>query len=206
MIYAIDIETAQNEEAIKWLPDVEPASRLKDPEKIKANIEAKKQEQIDKMALTPEFGKIACIGIWGEEKQEVLVGEEKEILKNFFSFLKGVLVQNADIVTYNGKGFDFDFIFKRAIFHELAKLHDMKAWTDKFKAYHHIDLMTEYCKYGQFLKLDLLAEIYLGEKKIDFDVKQIPELLKTEEGIEKLKEYCLKDCELTYRLAKKFGY
>lgn len=203
-MYAIDIETMRNDEVIKYLPEVKAKGTLKDPKKIQADIKEKKQKQIDKMALSPEFGKIACIGIYGEDRKEVLAGDEKEILEKFLRFL---IKTKFKIVTYNGKGFDFDFIYKRAIFHNLVGLKDMKNWTDKYKATErHIDLMAEYCKYGEYKKLDLLASVYLGEKKLDFDFKEIPEMAKTEEGIKKLKEYCLKDCELTYKLAKRFGY
>ncbi|PNX49861.1 MAG: hypothetical protein BV457_00040 [Thermoplasmata archaeon M9B1D] len=206
MIYAIDIETIPNEEAICLLPEVKAKANLKDEKKIKEDIEAKRQIQIEKMALCPEFGKIACIGIYGEDKKEVLVGEEKEILQKFlFEFLPNINL--AQIVTYNGKGFDFNFIIKRALYYRLVRIWELKVWCDKYNATNmHVDLMSEYCRYGEYKSLDLLSAVYLGEKKIEFDVKEIPELMKTEEGIKKLKEYCLKDCELTYKLAKKFGY
>jgi len=204
-MYAIDIETMPNEEMKKYLPEVKAKANLKDPVKIEADIKKKSSEQVGKMALSPEFGKIACIGIYGDGMKIVLMDTEKKMLESFFSFLQ----ENKDkkIITHNGKAFDFDFIFKRAFHYGLAKLSDMKKWTDKYKAKDtHIDLMTEYCKYKEYKSLDLLASIYLGEKKIEFDVKTIPQIIKTEEGIKKLKEYCLKDCELTYNLAKKFGY
>lgn len=205
-MYAIDIETMPNMEVAHLLPEVKASKTLKDPEKIKADIEKKKQEQIDKMALSPEFGKIACIGIYGEGRKEVLVGDEKEMLESFFNFFRTSEVYTK-FITFNGKNFDMDFIHKRALHYGIVKLSTMKDWTDKYTHNEfHIDLMQEYCKYGEYKKLDLLASIYLGEKKIEFDVKQIPEMVKTKEGVKKLKEYCLKDCELTYKLAKKFGY
>ena len=60
-ILAIDIETMPNPDMISKLPEVVADSRLKDEEKIKADIEKKKAEQIEKMALSPLYGKIACI-------------------------------------------------------------------------------------------------------------------------------------------------
>jgi len=204
-MYSIDIETIPNLEMIKYLPEVKADSRLKDENKIKEDIAKKQQEQIDKMALSPEFGKIACIGIYGEDRKEVLIGDEKEILQSLFNIFN-IIIDKKSVVTFNGIGFDFDFIYKRAIFYGITKLCKMKQYTDKHNDFFHIDLMREYCKYGEYKSLDLLSKIYLGEGKIEFDFKEIPELLKTEEGKEKLKEYCLKDCELTYRLAKKFGY
>ena len=45
-----------------------------------------------------------------------------------------------------------------------------------------------------------------GECKEDFDVKQIPELIKTTTGKEMIRRYCLQDCKLVYELAKKMEY
>ena len=47
-----------------------------------------------------------------------------------------------------------------------------------------------------------VATVFYGEQKEDFDVRQISELLKTEQGCKELEKYNLKDCELTYRLGK----
>ena len=105
-MYAIDIETAPNLDMIEYLPEPKADTRLRDEVKIKEDIAKKKAEQIDKMALSPEFGKIACIGIYGKDKKDVLVGEEKNIIKDFLPFL----LSCENIITFNGKNFDFDFI------------------------------------------------------------------------------------------------
>ena len=77
-IIAIDIETYPNPEMISRLPEVEADSRLKDEAKIKADIEKKKEEQIKKMALNPLYGKIACIGYYGDKIKEVDLRDEKD--------------------------------------------------------------------------------------------------------------------------------
>ena len=82
----------------------------------------------------------------------------------------------------------------------------MKQYTNKYDNLKHLDLMYEFCGYGKYEKLDLLTKIFLGEGKNDFDVKLIPELLKTEEGKKELSNYCLQDVKLTWDLAIKFGY
>ena len=198
---SLDIETMPNEDMVSKLPEVEASKTLKDPEKIEKDIANKRQEQIDKMALSPLYGKIACIGLYSQDYQNVLVGNEEEILKQFFEITKDKV-----LITYNGLNFDIPFIYKRACIYDIFTIKDMKEKVNKYKQDKHIDLMNEFCSYGQYEKLDTLCSIYLNENKIDFDVKTIKDLIKTSDGVEKLKEYCLRDVELTYKLAIKFGY
>lgn len=204
-ILAIDIETMPNPDMISKLPEVVADSRLKDEEKIKADIEKKKAEQIEKMALSPLYGKIACIGYYGNGFKNVDILEEKEMLEILMSLIKN----DEDILfTWNGNNFDWDFIIKRGIIlavdgYTLRLLESIKSRRRE----NFIDLMEKWCGYGKFAKLNEVASILLdGECKDDLDVKQIPELMKTTTGKEMIRRYCLRDCELTYKLARKMGY
>lgn len=200
---AFDIETIPDMDVVELLPEVEASKVLKDPEKIKIDLENKKKEQIEKMALNPLFGKIACISIIGENEEHFLVGDEKQIIEDFFK-----ITADCQLISYNGINFDIPFIYKRAIKNNIPdiNLYQMKQLTNKYDCFKHIDIMNEFCNYGQFEKLDTLAKIYLNESKNDFDVKLIPQLIETEEGRQQLKEYCLQDTKLTWKLAKKFGF
>lgn len=205
-MYAVDIETMPNEDMLFHLPKVKADTRLKDPEKIKADIEAKEAEQINKMALSPLYGKIACICIYGNNEKHCLMlnpdgSGEKEMLINFLKLTKKKMV-----VTWNGKAFDYDFIFKRAIYHGIATLRDMKNYVDKYKSSWHTDLMAEFCQFGKFEKLDDVAKVFLNEGKVEFDVTIIKDLIKTPEGRKQLTDYCMQDTKLTYDLAQRFGY
>jgi DNA polymerase elongation subunit (family B) len=200
----IDIETMANPDATPLLPEPSIDSRLKDPVKIaEAKAEAK-AKQIEKMALSPLTGKIAAVGLYGEFGGEVLIDDEKSMLDAVYAAIKV-----SQIITYNGKSFDIPFIFKRGIILgcEWATIPEMKLFTDRYKSGEaHIDLMVEFCNYGEYEKLDNLARFILGSQKVEFDYREIPELLKTDEGKAKITEYCLKDCELTYKLAKRMGF
>lgn len=196
---AIDIETMADEEMISCLPEVEPNKTLKDVEKIAINIANKKQEQIQDMAINPLYGKIACISLYNDNIKKVLIGDEKTILQEFFSIINDYI-----LITFNGINFDIPFIFKRGFKYDLCSLKQMKQYTNKYSDFCHIDLMNEFCNFGKLEKLNTLTKIYLGKEKIEFDVKLISEMIKTEEGRNKLIEYNLHDSELTYELAKKF--
>lgn len=201
-ILAIDIETMPNEEMIDKLPKVVADSRLKDEAKIAADIEKKKAEQIEKMALSPLYGKIACIGYYGEEIKEVDLFDEVTMIKKFLDRINENIV-----VTWNGKAFDFEFIIKRGVILGLCPLSLLDIYTSKYKSETHIDLMEKWCGFGKMAKLNEIAKVLLnGECKDDFDVKEIPELIKTPTGQELIKRYCLQDCKLTYELARKMGF
>lgn len=198
---AIDIETYCDETMIELLPPVEPDSRLKDEEKIKADIEKKKQKQIESMALNPLFGKIACIGYYSSKVQEVDFGEEKELIERFIG--KTDLLEDI-VITWNGNKFDIPFLFKRGIKYGLLNLRGLQHWT-KRNSEIHTDLMELWAGYGQYEKLDTIAKCLLGSDmhKEEFDVKEIPTLIKTASGKELIRRYCLRDCELLYKLGEK---
>lgn len=202
-LLAIDIETMPNPEMISNLPEIEADSRLKDEAKIKADIEKKKEEQIKKMALNPLYGKIACIGYYGDNIKEVHLADEKDMIKKLMD-----LWNDNVILTWNGKNFDFDFIIKRGVILNLCPLTALERFTGKYSKYAlHIDLMEKWCGFGKYAKLNEVAKILLnGESKEEFNVEEIPELIKTPTGQELIKRYCLQDCKLVYDLAKKMGY
>lgn len=203
-LISLDIETYPNLDMVEKLPEVTPDTRLKDEAKIKADIEKKKAEQIEKMALSPLYGKIACIGYYGDNIQEVHIDTEENMLKKLAE-----LMQEGNIfVTWNGTGFDWDFIIKRSIILGIEdfNLRHLEVIRGR-KNIQYIDLMEKWCGYGKMAKLDDVAKVLLGgECKEEFDVKQIPELIKTVSGKELIKRYCLQDCKLVYELAKKMGY
>ena len=205
----LDIETMRNEEMVKHLPEPEPAGNLKDPEKIRLDVEKKKKQQIEKMALSPLFGKIACIGMYSPYTLgspyscgDVLMDTEENMIKDLFEIIEGGV-----IYTWNGKKFDLDFIIKRGIINNICGIDKLKEYTDKYKSDHcHIDLKEQWVGFGDNVSLNTISKIILGEEKADFDVAAIPELMETPEGQNKIKEYCIQDCKLTYKLAKRFGY
>lgn len=201
MTFAVDIETMPDLSMIDLLPEVKPSKALKDPLKIEADIRDKKAKQIADMALNPMFAKIICIGMYKPGEEYALMGDEKEMIDTFWR----IIGKSERIVTFNGIGFDMDVVIKRGLKHGRRLFQVDKLLLDK-RSGRHIDLMNEFCQWGQYEKLDTLAKVYLGKQKLDIDFNLFPELLKTQEGKDKIAEYCLQDCKLTYELAEYFGY
>lgn len=202
-LISLDIETMPNPEMISRLPEIIADSRLKDEAKIKADIEKKKAEQIEKMALSPLYGKIACIGYYSDDIQEVHIDTEENMLKKLLE-----LMNDNIFVTWNGTSFDWDFIIKRGIILGIEDLNLKLLESIRSKKNPmFIDLMEKWCGYGKMAKLDDVAKVLLnGECKEEFNIKEIPELLKTNAGKELIRRYCLQDCKLVYDLAKRMGY
>lgn len=204
-MFSLDIETMPDMSMVDLLPEVKADSRLKDEEKIKADIQAKKDKQISEMALNPMFAKIICICIYSPTDSVKLYGDdEKDILVKFWEYMANH--KDEYFITYNGKAYDLDVINKRSIKYDLGSFKINRLLCDKYKGERHIDIMQDFCGFGKFEKLDTLAKVYLGDSKIDIDFEEFPELIKTQEGWDKITNYCMQDAKITYDLAKKLGY
>ena len=202
MTYAVDIETIPDLTMIDFLPEVSASKTLKDPVKIAADIEEKQKKQRENMGLDSIFAKIICIGIYSPEKSLALMGEEKDIIQEFWD----IVGQHSQIITFNGKNFDIDVILKRGIRYGIGNFAVDRLLRDKYKSGRLVDIMSDFCVPGEYRSLNTLSKIFLGKEKKEIDFKLFPELLETEEGRKKIADYCLYDAQLTYELAEKFGY
>lgn len=203
MDFAVDIETIPDLSMLDLLPEVKASKVLKDPEKIEKDLNEKRLKQIEEMSLDPVFAKVICVCLYNPKNKITLLGEEKDIIQKFWSEIGN----HGQIFTYNGRGFDIDVLLKRGLRYDIGHFYtDCLLYRPKHMGGRVVDLMEVFCKYGEYRKLDTLAEVYLGKKKIEIDCKKFPELLKSHEGELQIAEYCMRDAELTWELAKKFGY
>jgi predicted PolB exonuclease-like 3'-5' exonuclease len=219
MIFALDIETIPNAAMVPFLPEPEISKVLKDPAKIAAARAEAKLEQTSKMALDPMTGRVcacALVGVDGADdfsSVAVATGTDDECELALLAMIFTALGRkDARIVTYNGMGFDIPFLYKRAMILGLQLgeygAPPMTAWTKRYSTDRHCDLMKVWTGWdNKYEKLDNVANMVLRERKMEIDVTTFPDLMKTEDGRNKIGEYCLKDTELTWRLWKKMeGY
>ena len=209
MDIAFDIETIPNSGMIDRLPPIEvKAGNLKDPAKIAEKEAAAKVEQVDKMALSPLYGRV-CAWVAGQSEDNASRSrcicadsdaEETRVIEAAFDELH----EAARIVTYNGNGFDLPFLYRRAVLLGI----DPRQWglptlaemTARYNNKRHVDVMQVWCGFGNYEKLDNIAGAMLEDSKIEIDFHDFPELIKSAEGREKLLAYCAQDVFLTMRI------
>ena len=217
MIAALDIETIPNKDTFDNLPEPECTDkRIKDPVKIAAHIEAKRLKLRDDAALDPLTGRVCAIGYVGLiEDAEV---EHVDVIDAATDEAETTIIQGAmmmlgkpeaRIVTWNGIGFDLPYIYKRAMVLGVNPADfdapPLSAWTKKYNTDRHYDLMQIWGAWRDFVKLDTVAGLVLGEKKIETDFALFLEFIETAEGRAKLGEYCLQDTRLTWRLFERMN-
>lgn len=209
MDIAFDIETMPNSSMIKKLPELEvKTGNLKDPAKIAEKVAEAKLEQVSKMALSPLYGRICSI-VAIDDKGNSFSGcitedcdsGERELIECSLTVFGG---ENKRLISYNGNNFDLPFIYKRAILLGI----DMRAFgmptlaemTARYNNKYHVDLMTVWCGYGGYEKLDNVARAMFEEGKIKIDFRDFPELIKSDEGCQQIIEYNKQDVALTMQL------
>lgn len=210
-MFAFDIETIPNSSMLDKLPEPEiKLGALKDPEKIAQKKAEAKIKQIEKMALNPLYGRV-CAAVLSNDNacSRIIIDEdsdnaETELLETLFPFFADDNV----LITYNGTDFDMPFTYKRAVLLGIVPAEyaapTLSAMTARYNNKHHIDLMTVWCGYGRYEKLDNLGNFLLDEKKLDVNFRDFPEMIKTEIGRGKLLDYCEQDVRLTWALYQRF--
>lgn len=203
----IDIETMPNMDMVDRLPEPEVKyGNTKDEAKRQIKYEEAVRAQIDKMALNPLYGKVACVGY----KLDGIVGSvvsenEVDLLEFYFNELFEGIARMPKIVTWNGMGFDVPFLYKRALVNGVVPRSSMSHYMKRYSNDFHCDLMQVWCNWYGYEKLTNVASVLLDESKEDFDITTIKDLVKTDEGKQKIANYCEKDVSITAGLFEKMA-
>jgi DNA polymerase I/DNA polymerase-2 len=178
-------------------------------------------DEIIMVSLAGEnFRKVLTYG-WKDEKAAKhieILGSEKDMLARLADILKEM---GADIiVTYNGDLFDLAKLRERANFHKVAfglgrdgsaiefvkRARDFSAW---IAGRAHVDLYTFMERIladsmeSETLTLDMVSKELLGFGKEPLDWKNIEEIWKGRKDLKTIANYCLRDSELTIKLAER---
>ena len=153
-----------------------------------------------------EFGKIICIVIgklYEKENGEIGIKtkalfdhDEANLLREFKAMLEKIDSANARLCAHNGKEFDFPYISRRMLVHDiplptLLNLSGRKPWENP-----HLDTMDmwKFGDYKHYTSLDLLAALFnIPSSKNDMDGSQVNSVYYTEKNFEKIKTYCVSD-------------
>ena len=210
MNIAFDIETIPNSSLMNNLPEAEvKLGNLKDPEKIKEKQEEARKAQIEKMALSPLYGRICCFAVSTDESYSTnsIIAEESDIAETGLIERAFEVLSGNTIITYNGNNFDLPFLYRRAVIlgvhPQEFNMPPLAELTKKYSNTKHIDLMQAWSGSNNFEKLDTLGKFICNDHKIDIDFREFPELLKTGEGQKKIADYCQQDTDLTIAIFRR---
>ena len=190
----IDIETTYDKSLLDiYTGNIKASGAIKDPEKIKADLEKKASEAKEKMCVDKDFNEIRFVGILENGKYQKLSVKE---------FVNWVEKNNPSLfVSYNGIKFDFPVIIRNIIKQNIncssIAWYALKEATERYSK-NHIDLMDKLFNYGEWKSLDLLSQVYLGEKKEPIDFMTCSE--------EELTEHNEQDLRLLENLYNKFKF
>ena len=117
--FTFDIETGARsfDEIETYCPPIKPHKGIKDADKQAVFVEGKRDEWLDKAALSPLTGQVLVIGLRVEGVNTMLhvdkEGDEKSVIEAFFSEVRKFSDQKW--VGHNCHGFDWPFLRGRAM-------------------------------------------------------------------------------------------
>lgn len=208
----IDIETCGLPEAKDWLDPVVADTRLKDPNKIAANLAEKEAERLEKLALDPDCNRIVALGFVdasvasGTEPVVYLMRDEFEEREHLKMFADIYRQRETRLVTFNGHRFDLPVLMRRAMYLDVPF---PILNVDRYRS-EHIDLWQKLSFNGVIAAHSLrFYAKRLGIGTLDkVDGSQIGELVKadTQASWQAIHDHVLSDVGLTHALAMRLGY
>lgn len=213
-ILFLDIETVPQEYDYSSL-DATTARLFSDKTRFEQERNGKSAEEVwnDRGGILAEFGKIVCIGVGslhrtGEEHQLRVTSfhgaNEYDVLTRFTDLLNRHY--NADdqwLCAHNGKEFDFPYIARRCVVHNIAlprilDIGGLKPWEVG-----HLDTMNMW-SFGDrkaYTSLALLTHILgIPTPKDDITGADVARVFYEENGLERIAQYCRKDVVATVQL------
>jgi len=206
-----DIETGPRPQAEldAIRPEFEAPRNLKDPAKIAAALEEKREEWQSKAALCASTGRVVAIGVAVmPDTPTTIIGtespaDEARVIADFWHIVRRH--PDARLVGFNSNGFDLPFLLRRSLLLGIPAPPDLRE--GRFWNRRCIDLMECWTLgiYGERISLDRLAKAFGLEGKNGHggDFHRLWE--GTEQERFQARAYLLNDILLTAKLAVKLG-
>lgn len=189
--------------------DIETAPiEIKHPDVIRYLMDKKISKE--SRSMNPLYSKIITIGVkvLGEETKLFFGDNEKQILEDFWIFVKNQKQETGNLifVTYNGYKFDIPFLnIRSAINYTEAPV---KINTNRWNMQNsnHFDVMMFFSQFETFTNPNLrilakMHDIEMGGEQISgADIEKLFQA----KNWEKIKEKCRQDLELTEKIFEKF--
>jgi len=104
-------------------PEFKPARNLKDPVKIAADVQAKRDAWLEDAALSAITGRILATGRLCGGELKISTGDEKDLLEEFWSDWR----EGGRFIGFNCFAFDLPFAIRRSYVHGLTVPPDVRA-------------------------------------------------------------------------------
>jgi hypothetical protein len=216
-ILFLDIETVPQEE--QWNQVSETTQQLfeqKTAYQRKDEITA--EDFYERAGIWAEFGKIICISVGyftGSTKERQLRvksfygDDEKQLLIDFKKLLDQHFYRNEHLLcAHNGKEFDFPYIARRMIIHQIELPKKLNLFGKKPWEVPHIDTMElwKFGDYKHYSSLKLLTSILgIPSPKDDIDGSEVASVYYKEKNLERIVTYCEKDTVAVAQLLLRFN-
>ena len=167
--------------------------------------DATAEEFYERAGIWAEFGKIICISVGyfnfqGDIRTFRVTsfhGDEVKVLKDFKNLLIGHFSQTKHLLcAHNGKEFDFPYIARRMIIHNIQLPYKLNLFGKKPWGVPHLDTL-ELWKFGDYktyTSLKLLANVLgIPSPKDDIDGSEVYRVYYEEKDMDRIIAYCEKD-------------
>jgi predicted PolB exonuclease-like 3'-5' exonuclease len=198
---------------IETVPEVQNFSELDDTKQHLWEQKSKYLRKEDESAeafyeragIWAEFGKIVCISVGYFKLQGDLrkfrvtsfFGEEIKILKDFKNLLTTHFNDTKHLLcAHNGKEFDFPYIARRMIIHQIELPSKLNLFGKKPWEVPHLDTLElwKFGDYKNYTSLKLLTHILgIPSPKDDIDGSEVYRVYYEEQEIDRIVTYCEKD-------------
>ena len=225
MNYKIDFENILFLD-IETVPEVENFNDLSEEKQelfaLKTQYQRKDEftaeEFYDRAGIWAEFGKIVCISVgfftkFNSEDRKFRVtsffGEEPQLLEDFKALLNKHFNKLQHVLcAHNGKEFDFPFMARRMIIHQIELPEKLNLFGKKPWEIPHIDTMElwKFGDYKHFTSLKLLTAILgIPSPKDDISGSEVGAVYYKEKNIKRIVTYCEKDTIAIAQLLLRFN-
>lgn len=205
IVFDVESMAAPLAEAEQFKPEFTPDARLKDLEKVKADLVAKELAWFDKLALKAPTARILAIGYVEDEKDPVIIHDmpERDMLKKFWDAFREFGGYN--FVGHNILDWDIPFLMRRSWILGVYVPFETMELGGRYLTRRFVDTMRTYaCGDGSMISLDMLSRV-LGFGKKNGEGKDFAGLYNNPETKQQALDYLTNDILLTRACANKMG-
>ncbi len=172
----------------------------------------------ERAGIWAEFGKIICISVGYfvdmEDKQQLRItsfygDDEHKILLDFKVLLDKHFAKKSNILcAHNGKEFDFPFLARRMIIHQIKLPKKLNLFGKKPWEVPHLDTLElwKFGDYKHYTSLKLLTSILgIPSPKDDIDGSEVAKVYYQEKNLQRIVNYCEKDTIAVAQILLRFN-